>query len=226
MKEKKFYVFIIITADLIFPALVNFCLAYFICRFEGDILAETAVSVLSAADRVLSPAVFFVAFAVLVNSLLRRKINGYPYKFAVAAYIFYILTADVYDFIAQALNMIYYTDILPSFLIYYVMSVLTRVVIFLAAAIICSRTVKRFKIKNSVKKIVPRVLLFCSAVLLAVNFIQNTMDVLMSDVAEGAADVLFRYLSIILYAVLGYAVMLAVSLMFNKKTIKGEDNVY
>jgi hypothetical protein len=228
MKHRKLLIISII-AMVGLPLLTNVVLDIIYRAIYGDIIYATAANVISVANGILTTFTMYVTLAILVNSMLRDKIRGYPSTLIFILYIVSLLIVYVSDFIGVK-------DIYAYF-IYMIFVLLGDALILVAAVLACKKTVRKHKISRPsqlsldgkvISKTNPvlRVLLAMTIVIFAYNFIFQTVETVMLIAENGlpgnSTEVIYLlepYLSFIIYAVAGYLTMVAISAFWYRKTV-------
>ena len=209
------------------PILANVILPLIYNKIYGDIMYKTIADILEVAISILKTFTLYVTLAILLNSLLRKRMRKSPTRPIVILYIASVLIAYIADFII--------TPNIYAFLVYLVFAVLSDAIIYVAAVVICKKTVREHQLTRpsqlsakgkiiSFKNPMLRTLALMTIVIFAYNFIFSTVETVMliTDVGfpVNLTEVIFLvepFISFVIYAVAGYLTMAAISVFWQKK---------
>jgi len=228
MKYKKL---LIISAIVMIglPLLTNVVLTLIYSAIYGDIMYAVATNIIGVTASIVKTFTLYVTLAILINSLLRKKIRGYPSRLIFILYILSLIIVYISDFLMTKDTYAYF--------IYMLFVLAGDAVILLAAILTCKKTVRRYRISQpsqlstkgkiiSLKIPVLRALFIMTIVIFVYNFIFNTVETAILIAENGLPGNLTElmylaepYLSFIVYAVAGYLTMTAVSVFWYKQTL-------
>jgi len=188
---------------IVMPFIINFALTYIQTEIYGDVMMESVANVLSVVIDILSSLTYILTIG-LVIILLRRRNN--------IAIIFYIISTLLIYGLGLLVTGITAPRMLPEHLVYLIPSVITDVLVLIAVIIICKRKIN-----------LQKCIIFSLLVITVIEFINNIIEtyVLFNNYGYPSnwSEIFFilePYLSLIVFAVVGYFTMLLLSVLLNK----------